>query len=339
MRVRDTELILLWGLARDGPLSAVRSELSRCQAPVLFVDRPETGHVSLELRLSEAPTGRLRIGSRDLLLEDVSSIYIRGYELIPTSASASSDSSALEYIAHFNQMLWLWANHTRALVVNRPHAMASNNSKPFQASLIRRAGFEVPETLITSDPASAREFCERHPGAVYKSISSRRSIVARVDQALPERLRDVQWCPTQFQEYVTGLEHRVHVIGDLIFTCDIRSDAVDYRYAGLQGMSVELRPAVLPLECVERCRRLVAEMGLVVAGLDLRRTPEGAWYCFEVNPCPDFTFFDRHPEGAIARAVAALLARNVTEVGADKGSLILECAGSDRSRDSVLSGR
>jgi D-alanine-D-alanine ligase-like ATP-grasp enzyme len=29
---------------------------------------------------------------------------------------------------------------------------------------------------------------------------------------------------------------------------------------------------------------------LTVAGIDLRLTSDGKWYCFEVNPSPAFTF-------------------------------------------------
>ena len=44
-----------------------------------------------------------------------------------------------------------------------------------------------------------------------------------------------------------------------------------------------------------------------VAGIDLRRTPAGEWFCFEVNPSPAFSWFDA-PDCRIAKRVAALLA-------------------------------
>jgi D-alanine-D-alanine ligase-like ATP-grasp enzyme len=48
-------------------------------------------------------------------------------------------------------------------------------------------------------------------------------------------------------------------------------------------------------------------MGLAVAGIDLRRTPEGQWYCFEVNPSPGFTYFQAQAGQAIDQAIAQLL--------------------------------
>lgn len=49
-------------------------------------------------------------------------------------------------------------------------------------------------------------------------------------------------------------------------------------------------------------------MNLLLAGLDLRCTPEGEWYCFEVNPSPAFTCFEQRTRQPIAEAVARLLA-------------------------------
>jgi len=47
---------------------------------------------------------------------------------------------------------------------------------------------------------------------------------------------------------------------------------------------------------------------LAVAGIDLRRTPEDEWYCFEVNPSPAFSFYEEATHQPIAEAIAALLA-------------------------------
>jgi hypothetical protein len=51
-------------------------------------------------------------------------------------------------------------------------------------------------------------------------------------------------------------------------------------------MEAELRVCVLPPDCAERCLAPAHSLELSVAGIDLRRTPDGAWYCFEVNPSP-----------------------------------------------------
>ena len=49
-------------------------------------------------------------------------------------------------------------------------------------------------------------------------------------------------------------------------------------------------------------------LGLHFAGIDLRRAPDGRWFCFEVNPSPGFTYYEAHTGQPIADAVASYLA-------------------------------
>jgi hypothetical protein len=48
-------------------------------------------------------------------------------------------------------------------------------------------------------------------------------------------------------------------------------------------------------------------MHLQVAGIDLRKTSDGNWFCFEVNPSPAFTFYEEATGQPIAKAIANLL--------------------------------
>ena len=182
--------------------------------------------------------------------------------------------------------------------------MASNGSKPYQASLIQEFGFAVPATLLTTDPAAVLEFWEQHGTVVYKSISGVRSIVAQLSSSRLTDLEKVRWCPTQFQQHIRGTDYRVHVVGDDIFPCEVLSTADDYRYA---PDTVGRRACALPEDVVGKCRTMATALGLIVAGIDLRRNPEGEWYCFEVNPSPAFTYYQQATGQPIADAIAALL--------------------------------
>jgi glutathione synthase/RimK-type ligase-like ATP-grasp enzyme len=184
--------------------------------------------------------------------------------------------------------------------------VASNNSKPYQLRLIHSFGFAVPETLVTTDPDVARAFWEKHGEVIYKSISATRSRVSRLLPEHVERLSDVSSCPTQFQEYIPGIDHRVHVIGDEVFACQVLCEADDYRSPG--SHTIELQACQLPEEIEDRCWRLTAALQLSLAGIDLRRTPEGRWICFEVNTSPAFTYYEQGTRQPIADAIARHLA-------------------------------
>jgi glutathione synthase/RimK-type ligase-like ATP-grasp enzyme len=304
-------MILLWGLAGDRPLASVRTELARMERTALLVDQRAVLETRVELCVDQVVAGTLEWNGVRLDLDKVTAAYVRPYDPlgIPSLARAGRDSPEGRHAVAVYEALRLWSEMTSALVVNRLSAMASNSSKPYQLELIRAAGFSVPETVITTDPETAAEFCDRLGDVVYKSVSGLRSIVSRVTPDKRTELDAVVACPTQFQEYVRGVDCRVHVVGGEVYVCELESEADDYRYSERQGATVARRHVDdLPVECADRCRALASSLDLPVAGIDLRRTPAGEWFCFEVNPSPAFSWFDA-PDARIARRVAALLAQ------------------------------
>ena len=194
------------------------------------------------------------------------------------------------------------------LVMNRVAGGLSNHSKPLQALAIERAGLATPRTLVTTDPDAARDFVQSLGGAViYKSISGVRSIVRRVGKRQLARLALVRHGPCQLQEYLPGRNVRVHTVGDALFATAIVSDSVDYRYASRERKSAALEPTDLPADIAAACRRLARRLGLVLSGIDLKQTPDGRWYCFEINPAPGFIYYERATGQPISLAVAELL--------------------------------
>lgn len=187
-------------------------------------------------------------------------------------------------------------------------SMSSNSSKPYQAQLIRKHGFNIPETLITNDPNAVIEFRNKFEKVVYKSISSIRSIVQVLSDEDVERLKSILWCPVQFQEYVDGLNVRVHVIGDKVFATSIETDFTDYRYAKKFGGDAKLEPYVLDNETSEKCIALSHDLALDFTGIDLKMTSDNKMFCFEVNPSPAFSYYESNTNQPIARAVAEYLA-------------------------------
>jgi RimK-like ATP-grasp domain len=303
-------VILLWGIATDDPLAAVGAALDLQGSPYVFVDQVAAAETDIELQVNESVTGHLAIRGEGIALEGVRAAYLRPYDYrrLMTVRTAGDASGRWGRAAAVDEALGAWAEVTPALVVNRPSNMASNSSKPYQTELIRAAGFRVPPTLVTTDQRAALEFLERHGEVIYKSVSGVRSIVTRLASDRIQDLGDVANCPTQFQAYLPGSDYRVHVVGADTFVSGVESAADDYRYASRDGHSVTIRATSVPSDLENACRDLAISLGLVAAGIDLRVTPEGEWYCFEVNPSPGFTFYEDATGQPIAASMARLLA-------------------------------
>jgi len=302
-------LVLIWGLEADPPVVAVWEQLQLLGTPTRFIDQRRVLETHVDLVVGEGIEALVRVGDDSVDLGEVTAVYLRPYESVrlPEIAAAGPDSATWKHASQVDDILSSWSEIAPALVVNRCSAMAPNGSKPYQLEQIRSLGWNVPETLITTDPVAARAFWKHHSEVVYKSVGSVRSRVSRLGPEHVERLTSVTPCPTQFQEYIAGVDHRVHVVGEEVFACEVRCTSDDYRYSG--DSPVEILACSLPRDVEDKCRDLAKALHLPLAGIDLRRTAAGEWFCFEVNPSPAFTYYEELACQPIGQAVARLLTR------------------------------
>jgi glutathione synthase/RimK-type ligase-like ATP-grasp enzyme len=307
-------MIVLLGVPGDAPLAMVRTELLKQGKVSVLVDQRDVLKTAIDVEFGHDVVGTLRTGDLVIELNSVTAVYNRSYGLdqLPVLRNLDRKSSQWSHAINFTETISAWTELCSALVVNRLSAMASNGSKPYQSRIIQTLGFAVPDTLVTTDPNAAREFWLRHGIVVYKSISGIRSIVSRLSAENAWRLDHLRWCPTQFQQYIPGNDYRVHVVGEEVFMAEIISEADDYRYASRKGLKATLQASEIPEEVAQRCRDLARALNLPVAGIDLRYHPAGAWFCFEVNPSPAFSYYEAETGQPIAAAVAQLLARATT---------------------------
>jgi hypothetical protein len=308
--------VLLWGIPAEPPLAAVQTQLAAQGTSTFLFDQRDVANASMELSVDAGGVhGWLRTPAGTCALHGVTAMYARPYDTraLPAVTAAGPASRLWQHALDLDATMWAWSEVTPALVVNRLGPTSSNGSKPDQLERIRHTGLLVPATLITTDAAELEVFWNTHGNLVYKSVSATRSIVQRLTAAHRGRLDDLATCPTQFQAEVRGTDVRVHVVGAELFATEIASGAADYRYAG--DRDVVLRATTLPANVAARCRAAARALELPVAGIDLRRTPDDEWYCFEVNPSPAFTFFEEATGQPIAAAIARLLGGLNGDVG------------------------
>jgi len=305
-------MILVCGIPSETPLRMVTSNLERMGAQFALLNQRASPRCQLWFEVNDGEiSGELQIAERTYPLQEFTAVYPRLMDdrFLPELSDELPDSPLRQHCRSFHDTLMRWMEIAPALVINRCAPMASNSSKPYQAQLIRAQGFRVPETLITNEPELVREFRAKHGRVIYKSISAVRSIVQELNDEDERRLERIRWCPVQFQAFVEGTNLRVHTVGGEAFATAVRSEATDYRYAARQaGEPAELREVTLSSELSEKCVRLSQALGLEFAGIDLKVTPEDEVYCFEVNPCPAFSYYEANTGQPISAAVARRLA-------------------------------
>jgi glutathione synthase/RimK-type ligase-like ATP-grasp enzyme len=304
-------MILLCGIPSESPLAMVAAALDARGASYRMLNQRKVATCSIAWQIDAGQIdGTLRLEHETHRLADIDAVYVRLMDdrLLPELKDAPDDSPARRHARAFHEALYRWLEAAPGRIVNRADPQGSNGSKPYQAQLIAQYGFNVPETLITNDPERVRAFQREHGDLIYKSISGVRSIVQQLTDSDMERLEHIRWCPVQFQALVPGTDVRVHVVGEEAFATEIVSDRLDYRYARRDGGSTSLRATELPADIVARCVAMTEGLGLAFAGIDLKLAPDGRVFCFEVNPCPAFSFYEANTDQPIAAAVARYLA-------------------------------
>jgi glutathione synthase/RimK-type ligase-like ATP-grasp enzyme len=298
-------MIIFYGRGDDTPLARAVEAAADLGVEHLVVDQRRAADADLWVEVgSGGVQGRLVVAGAEVDLAAVQGIYARPLELPAAAGDPLDARRARVFASGFLE----WLDLAPGRVVNPPATMHSNASKPYQAQLVARAGFPVPATLVTDDPEEVLAFRREHPRVVYKSISGVRSIVRELDDTAARRLDRIRALPTQFQAYVPGIDVRVHVVGDRVFATEVASQALDYRYAGRDGLTARLAAHDLPDGVAERCLALAAALGLRLCGIDLRRRPDGEHVCFEVNPMPAYSYFEAEAGQPISVALVEFLA-------------------------------
>ena len=299
-------MILVLGSSRDQVYPRLVRELRSTSHPYAVVD--EDNAALYDVRSERVSTGimwKVRGGECDGS-RPVGAIFVRHAVARTLDPRTTERMGSLQ--AALNRMLL----SASCPVANQPSNALSNYAKPYQTNLLADAGFDVPRTLVTNLPAEALRFYEECEGQVIvKGVSNVTSFARLLTPERFGRLALLPNSPTQFQEYVAGVDYRVHVIGDRAFVTRLSAANEDYRRAALEDdQEILAEPAELPECVIDRCVTITRQLGLIVSGIDFKESAVGRLVALELNPFPQFTFYEGRTAQPITREVVQYLVRN-----------------------------
>ena len=198
--------------------------------------------------------------------------------------------------------------------VNPRSADDAAHHKPYQWAIASEVGLRLPRTLVTTKPETARKFIDElgMSKTVFKAFLATYDAwreTRLIESRDLEHLDSVRYAPVIFQEYVEGVDLRITVVGDKVFAAEIdarkTSYPVDMRM--VVGEAI-VQPTKLPREVLKAVLKLQRRLGLRYGAIDMRRTPEGEYVFFEVNPAGQWLFVEQRTGLPISQAVADYLA-------------------------------
>jgi glutathione synthase/RimK-type ligase-like ATP-grasp enzyme len=267
-------------------------------------------------------------------LQDIRSIwYRRPRDFSEAAATLDEDTKAFVVGEARHTSRGLFANYT-GLWVNDPLRASLANYKLHQLAVARQVGFNIPDTLITTDPERARAFYEEHGGdLVHKAQSTpifkikdeyRVTYTTRIQPQHVPLLDLVATCPGLLQKRIRkSFEVRVTVFGDRFFSLRIDSQ-VDERTRDdwrryQDPKKIPYSAWDLPEDLRGRCAELMSRLGLVYGAFDFIVTPEGEYIFLEVNPHGQWAWVEELTGLPLAEALIDVLERGQAERGLGGG--------------------
>ncbi|HEU4769527.1 MAG TPA: MvdC family ATP-grasp ribosomal peptide maturase [Pyrinomonadaceae bacterium] len=198
-------------------------------------------------------------------------------------------------------------------------------NKQRQLRLAARAGLPVPRTLVTNDPASARQFFAETEGETVVKLL--RPLDVSMDTASPfvytNRVREedlahaesLRHSPMVFQELIPkAYELRVAYVAGEAFAGALDASGTsrghtDWRLAAPD--ECHWRKAQLPKEVTNGLQTLMSELDLIFGAVDLICTPSGEHVFLEVNPGGEWGMLERDLGLPISEAIADALTESL----------------------------
>jgi hypothetical protein len=207
----------------------------------------------------------------------------------------------------------------RVPIVNDPFHEAVALRKPYQLSVARRVGLNIPQTLISNNAESIREFWRSLDGnCIYKPLTSpswtfaETRVLTDEDLCHLDRLRHA---PVIVQERIEkGVDVRVNIFGSTVYACEVKTSFPQAELDWRIDVTARWYEHQLPKDVASKLIRLLRALKLDYGCIDLRRQPDGRYRFFEVNPSGQFLFAEIDTGQPLLRSLAELLIGAATRV-------------------------
>ena len=306
--------------AEDVTADMVITELNRRNVPVVRFNPADIGTgLTVSAWFGTCPAsvaGQVRTPSRTADLTQVRAVYWRR-PVWPSFEGLGDDDArfaAAQVRYGLGGILYaldgpLWVNH--------PLRSAEADYKPAQLALAQRLGLSVPPTIVTNDPAEARQFITTQGQVIYKTLRwtpYKRDGVPVTGWAEPVTAGEiddsVRVAPHLFQARVNKVaDVRVLIAGPKVFAVRIDSGLLDWRkdYSALSYTVVDL-----PDKLTKALRTYLDHCGLLSGSFDLGIDQADDYWWLELNPNGQWGWLEEKTGLKMSAAFADLLTQGDT---------------------------
>lgn len=315
-------MILIISNTQDLTSDFVVREISKRGLPFARLNTDEflsAGLGAASFGFGEVPRMSIRWENRPrpLVFDQVTAVLYRR-PVPPVPDKSITDSAVRQFCIDesYDFLRGLWFS-LECHWMSDPMAIRKAEHKVFQLKVAQHLSFTVPKTIVTNDPARAKDFLHSCPhGIIVKPLylgfvdqpeNPQMIFTSAVSEDDVDDINSVRLTPCIFQERVKkDFDVRVTVVGERVFSARIKAtslppDIPDWRFAPLE----ELQHSVydLPESVEKRCLDLVKLLGLDFGAIDLAVDKDGNHIFFEINPNGQWAWLETVLHFPISQAI------------------------------------
>jgi len=226
-----------------------------------------------------------------LRFDQVQSVYWRNFCGV-SDESTKKNFTSIDDIAARDSMAcirtWFELNN-QTVWANSWKAFQHHQEKPLQLWKVKNLGINIPKTFVGNDLDEIRRMYLALGKSIFKPVFGGAQTEILTEEHLESsRVRDaLAKAPITVQEFIEGTNIRTYVIGDRVFSSELRSDCADFREdKGMEIINIDTPDAI-----IEQSLQVAKSLHLNWTAIDWRRDKSGNYYFLEANPSPMFIGF------------------------------------------------
>lgn len=297
--------ILILGNAEDAHAVHIYAALKKIDAAVQYLD---TRLFPTKIQLSWQPHGTegyIQLPSKKRLeLQSIHSVYWRSFNDVGIPTLEDTKQAKIAYRDSLTTVRSIF-QACPARWVNPWQAYQFHKEKPLQLNLAKQLGVKIPATLIGNDPQQITAFALSCKQTIFKPVygGSHARLVTKKHLESEHLNLALKFSPVTLQEYIPGTNIRSYVVGDSVYSAEIRTDAVDFRDDAL----AKIVPVELPASIEQQCRKIASAFMLEWTAIDWRKNFDDEYVFLEANPSPMFLHFEEQTGFPLTEKLVRLL--------------------------------
>jgi len=202
--------------------------------------------------------------------------------------------------------------------LSNPIAVAAAENKFVQLNFAKEVGFNVPNTLVTTNKKELISFYDANKKTIIKPVGMGRVDYRDNSSKLifsnildPKKINEIdsfEIAPAIYQEYIEKeYEIRVTVIGEDIFAASVNSQSKVESSIDWRRFKMKFEKYLLPKEIEEKCFLLLDKLNISFGAFDLIKSTNGQYYFLEVNPNGQWVWIEKDTEQPISDSIIKIL--------------------------------